>query len=158
MSSTIFQLSTEPIAPEDRITDSDLPEYFRYTIADYYNYDTDRAGNLEAFRIAMQRVVEFSDDDESFTFVENGRQKYFLRAYETFLEQARILSGISLEAFAGETPFDIGMAMYRLGVAYIDKFGFYVYIDDNLMPMDEWIREYDLSDRYYIGGIIDYHS
>ena len=53
--------------------------------------------------------------------------------------------------------YDIGMAMYKLNEAYQDKFSFYIYYQDKLKTLDEWIRETDLSGSFYFGGTLDYH-
>ena len=53
--------------------------------------------------------------------------------------------------------YDIGMAMYKLNEAYQDKFSFYIYYQDKLKTLDEWIRETDLSESFYFGGTLDYH-
>ena len=49
------------------------------------------------------------------------------------------------------------MAMYKLNEAYQDKFSFYIYYQDKLKTLDEWIRETDLSESFYFGGTLDYH-
>lgn len=34
----------------------------------------------------------------------------------------------------------------------------YVWLDDdNIMPLDEFIRNAEVGTRYYIGGVVDYH-
>lgn len=38
-----------------------------------------------------------------------------------------------------------------------DKFSLYVYFNDELKSLDEWIRETDLSGSFYFGGTLDYH-
>ena len=90
-------------------------------------------------------------------FKSDAKKKYFHRQYYAFLDKARELTGISLEAFCAETPYDIGMAMYKLNEAYQDKFSFYIYYRDELKTLDEWIRETDLSGSFYFGGTLDYH-
>ena len=37
------------------------------------------------------------------------------------------------------------------------KFSLYVYFNDELKSLDEWIRETDLSGSFYFGGTLDYH-
>ena len=73
------------------------------------------------------------------------------------MKQACELTGISLDAFVGEAKYDIGMAMYKLNEHYQDKFSLYVYFNDELKSLDEWIRETDLSGSFYFGGTLDYH-
>ena len=48
------------------------------------------------------------------------------------------------------------MAMYKLNEHYQDKFSLYVYFNDELKSLDEWIRETDLSGSFYFGGTLDY--
>ena len=105
----------------------------------------------------VAHIVDVAEDGESFTFKPNAKKKYFHRQYYAFLDKARELTGISIEAFCAETPYDIGMAMYKLNEAYQDKFSFYIYYQDELKTLDEWIRETDLSESFYFGGTLDYH-
>ena len=49
------------------------------------------------------------------------------------------------------------MAMYKLNEQYQDKFSLYIYFNDELKSLDEWIRETDLSGSFYFGGTLDYH-
>ena len=82
---------------------------------------------------------------------------YCLSKYHAFLDKACELTGISLDAFVGEAKYDIGMAMYKLNEHYQDKFSLYVYFNDELKSLDEWIRETDLNGSFYFGGTLDYH-
>ena len=47
--------------------------------------------------------------------------------------------------------------LHKLNEAYQDKFSFYIYYQDELKTLDEWIRETDLSESFYFGGTLDYH-
>lgn len=51
----------------------------------------------------------------------------------------------------------IGMALYKLNDCFNDKFSFYIYFQDELKTLDDWIRETDLSGSFYFGGTLDYH-
>ena len=46
----------------------------------------------------------------------------------------------------------VALACYDL-----PKFSFYIYYQDKLKTLDEWIRETDLSESFYFGGTLDYH-
>ena len=46
---------------------------------------------------------------------------------------------------------------HKLNEHYQDKFSLYVYFNDELKSLDEWIRETDLSGSFYFGGTLDYH-
>lgn len=157
MHSRIIELSDEPIMAHERMCECSVPEWFYYSVADYTNAATDRDQDIKWFLEEVVRVVDVSEDGESFTFKPKAKQKYFERQYHAFLDKVCELSGISLDAFVGETKYDIGMAMYKLKEHYADKFGFYIYFKDQLKTLDDWIRETDLSGSFYFGGTLDYH-
>ena len=157
MHSRIIELSNEPILKHERMCESLVPEWFYHSIADYTDADTDRDHDIKWFLESVARVVDVAEDGESFTFKPKAKQKYFERQYHAFLNKTCELTGISLDAFVGETKYDIGMAMYKLNEQYQDKFSLYIYFNDELKSLDEWIRETDLSGFFYFGGTLDYH-
>lgn len=153
MHSRIIELSKDPILKHERMCESSVPDWFYHSIADYTDADTDRDHDIKWFLDAVARVVDVAEDGKSFTFKPKAKQKYFERQYHAFLDKACELTGISLDAFVGEAKYDIGMAMYKLNEHYQDKFSLYVYFNDELKSLDEWIRETDLSGSFYFGGI-----
>lgn len=132
MHSRIIELGNAPILPDDRMGECSVPEWFYHSIADYTDTETDRDEDLKWFLEIVAHIVDVAEDGESFTFKPNAKKKYFHRQYYAFLDKARELTGISIEAFCAETPYDIGMAMYKLNEAYQDKFSFYIYYQDKL--------------------------
>lgn len=112
MHSRIIELGNEPILPDDRMGECSVPEWFYHSIADYTDEETDRDEDLKWFLEIVAHIVDVAEDGESFTFKPNAKKKYFHRQYYAFLDKARELTGISIEAFCAETPYDIGMAMY----------------------------------------------
>lgn len=157
MHSRIIELSDEPILAHERICESTVPEWFYHSVADYTDAESDRGHDIKWFLEVVARVVDVAEDGESFTFKPKAKQKYFERQYHAFLDKACELTGISLDAFVGETKYDIGMAMYKLKELFADKFSFYIYYKDELKTLDDWIRETDLSGSFYFGGTLDYH-
>lgn len=157
MHSRIFEIGKEPIQPAERLAVDTIPEWFFEAIADYASANTNREADIKWFVGELANVIEASEDGESFSFLPDGKLSYFRRKFNTFLEQANILTGISLEAFAGETKFEIDMAMYRLNAAYDDNFELYIYIDGTLITVDSWIRSGKLNGSFYFGGTIDFH-
>lgn len=157
MHSRIVELSNEPILVDERLSEDSIPEWFYHTVADYTNADTDRNQDIKWFLEHVGSIVDVAENGLSFSFKPNAKQMYFRRSYHAFLEKARELTGISLDAFSGETKCDIGMAMYKLNSFYNDTFGFYIYYQDELKTLDDWIRETDLSGSFYFGGTLDYH-
>ena len=126
MHSRIIELGNAPILPDDRMGECSVPEWFYHSIADYTNAETDRDEDLKWFLEIVAHIVDVAEDGESFTFKPNAKKKYFHRQYYAFLDKARELTGISIEAFCAETPYDIGMAMYKLNEAYQDK----IFVDE----------------------------
>lgn len=121
MHSRIIELGNAPILPDDRMGECSVPEWFYHSIADYTNAETNRDEDLKWFLEIVAHIVDVAEDGESFTFKPNAKKKYFHRQYYAFLDKARELTGISIEAFCAETPYDIGMAMYKLNEAYQDS-------------------------------------
>ena len=108
MHSRIIELGNAPILPDDRMGECSVPEWFYHSIADYTNAETDRDEDLKWFLEIVAHIVDVAEDGESFTFKPNAKKKYFHRQYYAFLDKARELTGISIEAFCAETPYDIG--------------------------------------------------
>ena len=149
MHSRIIELSKDPILKHERMCESSVPDWFYHSIADYTDADTDRDHDIKWFLDAVARVVDVAEDGKSFTFKPKAKQKYFERQYHAFLDKACELTGISLDAFVGEAKYDIGMAMYKLNEHYQDKFSLYVYFNDELKSLDQWIRETALSGSFF---------
>lgn len=59
--------------------------------------------DLKWFLEIVAHIVDVAEDGESFTFKPNAKKKYFHRQYYAFLDKARELTGISIEAFCAET-------------------------------------------------------
>ena len=160
MHSRVFEIGSAPIPLEERASLSDLPDWFFEVIADYGVDipDAQREGELDWF------IGRFDGnchrDGEKITFKQQTKEDYFKAKHEKFLTAVAALMNCSLDDFAGSTSnTDLNGKVYALTSAYNDKFGFYVYDweGDGLCTMDQWLRSADLSQEYYIGGIIDYH-
>lgn len=126
MHSRIIELSKDPILKHERMCESSVPDWFYHSIADYTDADTDRDHDIKWFLDAVAGAVDVAEDGKSFTFKPKAKQKYFERQYHAFLGQACELTGISLDAFVGETKYDIGMAMYKLNEHYQDTRVFHI--------------------------------
>lgn len=157
MHSRIFQVSRDPIPVADRISESSIPDWFFSSVADYVNADTDRSADIQWLLSAYKPFMMVGREPDSIVFTADAKRIYFRPRYQKFLEKAMELSNSSLEAFIGLTPQGIGIPMYELNSSYNDKFGFYIYYDDTLWTMDEWMRETDLREPFFVGGTVDYH-
>ena len=156
-SGTIFQIGREPINKNKHMTSSDIPEDFYAAIAEYIDDGCDRERNIQFFIELFGDQILLSDNGESFTFRPAVKQTYFRRKYSAFIDKAAELSGVSLDAFVGKTPYPISSAMYELNRAFSDRFGNYVYCDGDLYPLDQWVREESLKGTYFFGETIDFN-
>jgi hypothetical protein len=157
MHSRIFELSRTPVHPEDRFNTNDIPDGFYHNIADYAIDETNRAEDIAWFVSCYRSIIAIGEDGESITFDHMAKQDYFRFKHQKFIEKAAELSAVSLDAFVGDTPYPIDFAVYELNDAYKDKFGFYIYYENELVPMDEFMRTFSLEGIFYFGGTVDYH-
>lgn len=159
MHSKIFQMSEEPIKPDDYKTADDYLDTGFMQIADYTDDldDEGRKGCIEWLAKYLESGAEIKDG----VLEIKDKKKLFERSFESFKAAASQLTFISFDNFC-EPEFsaeaeDMGYAMYKLNAAYSDKYGFYVDIDDFPVPINDFLRRAHDGDRYYIGAVIDYH-
>lgn len=154
---TIFEIGRVPIDPDKRMTANDIPEDFYMTIAEYIDDECDRGDNLKYFIELFGDQIQVSDDGESFMFRSTTKETYFRRKYRAFIKKATELAGVSLDTFVGKTPYPISSAMHELNRSFSDRFGNYIYCDEELVPLDQWVREESLKGTYYFGETIDFN-
>ena len=160
MHSRIYQITTAPITPEEYLTDNDFYEHwFIGSIADYVDDDINREYELSCFRESLEesKVAVFSSDD-SFTILPDGKEAYFNGAYRSFMEVIKKATAVSLAEFSGTCDNDCASLTYKIKSSFCEEFGPYVSSDEfDTIPLDEFIRDAVPGERYYIGGILDYH-
>jgi hypothetical protein len=157
MHSRIYQISENPIEPADYINAELYSDHwFVSQIADYVNGDVDRSSDIEWLRKYLEstEAVTFSDDS-SFVLNEGGKERYFERSCVQFKKARDKTLGLTLSEFAAGG--ELSMTMWNLRDAYCDKYSFYAEYEDELIPMDAFIRRTVPGTRYYIGGTVDYH-
>lgn len=160
MHSRVFEISRSPIEIAQRLDPYELPEWFCSGIADYVDNtrEEDREEELNWFTSRFGGHCKRSGN--TVVFDPDTKKDYFQHDYAKFREAAAILAVCDYEDFCGSNPVsDFEMTIRQLKSSYEDQFGFYVYDRDNeeLMTMDSWIRQTDLSGPLYVGGIVDYH-
>lgn len=157
MHGKIFQITKEKYNESAWISSDDYYDHwFVGAIADYVSDDVDRKECIEWLKTSLNGAINIRGN--ILTIVDKG--KYFERKFAEFREQLDALTKISAEQFMGNEPSDIDMTVYRLKEAYDDKYGYYV--DDcgewgGLGTFDDFMRRSTNGERYYIGGIVDYH-
>ena len=163
--SRIFQISEKPLVQENFITDDDFHEHwFVGSVAEYVSGDNDRSEDIRCLRdrLTNLRVARFGIDKSysriSFVILPEGKERYFSHAYERFVEARKKTIEMGLPEFASGVVF-AGLA-HQMESAFCEKFAFYVSQNENefdIVPLDEFIRGAEVGQRYYIGGVLDYH-
>lgn len=161
MHSRIFQISKETIDVSDYIEASDIPEGFQSGIADYVVDVEDRTAELKCLMESFGGIFVPEPGEDSFRIAPNGKKAYFSGGYKRFRELCALMLTTTMEAFigmeAGPEDKALSFLMYELNEAYSSKYGYYIYEDDELLPLPEWLRVADPQAIYHIGNVLDYH-
>jgi len=160
MHSRIFELSTKEVPEKDWVKIDDLPESFFGRISDWADEVEKEYRNSD-----INWLIQFfkglgKREGDTISFQPDLKEQFFRTNYLKFVEAANRLAQCSYEEFAGiKISSQFRMAHYELKEAFDDEFGFYIYDHNNceLCTLDSWIRDADLTKKYYVGGIIDYH-
>lgn len=152
MHSRIFQIERHEVDKDDFIDSYSIPDWFTDTIADYTDDECDRDSDIEWLMGSIGLYATL--DGEKLTFNSDPRL-YFKERYDEFTRIASELSKASFDDFASG---EIGHEKWRLNQAYEDRYGFYVYQNDGMETLTEWMRQVKAGDVFYIGGTVDYHA
>lgn len=156
----IYELSSSPVPEDNRYSIFEIPDWFHGFIADSV-YDTDgeeRESAIESFVRDLGTLCSYEDGKLSFTG--DVKERYFKNSFASFQEAVAKLVTTDYREFSGqEHSHEFICAMTNLKQAYEEKFDHYVYLKDSeeLIPMDAWVRDLDLSEVFFFGGVIDYH-
>lgn len=153
MHNMIFQLSDEPIQKENFLQEEILYGSFVGEVADYVSSDVDRDAEIKSFVESELEPygVFYNPSEQSIIFMQNFKRKYFEKQYQKFQEY---VSKITMKIFAGYSDTS---ALYQLQMTIERQFETYIFIDNNYMTLDEFIRNMKEGQKYYFGSAIDYH-
>lgn len=163
MHSRIFQIEHNPVDPEDRICEDSIPEWFTSSVADYVSdiKEERRDEDIEwLMNSDLGKVCKRDGDKITFSIDVSA---FFEDDFQKFKNTLEGLTNVTLAEFAGGKPPNIKYdqslhhLMFLLNDAYDDKYGFYVWSEEELWTMNEWMRRIDPCSVYYIGGVVDYH-
>lgn len=162
MHSRIFQVGTTEIAPSDYIQPDEVSDRLYYNgVADYVADVEDRCEELKYLMESFKNIFVKGPNQFSFQIAEGGKEHYFKPGYKRFRELCAQMTTLSLDAFIGKESGPenkpMFLLMYELDEAYEAKFGYYIYEDDTLEPLAEWLRNADTGVTYYFGNVLDYH-
>lgn len=145
----IVELSHEPIETLFRVGATTIEEDdgFMATVADYVaDIECPYEEAVQTFLDELGEAVTFDPADNSITFV--NKEAFFQESYELF---KKIVNNLTLENF-----MDHRWA-WNATECIKSSFGTYIYY---YYPkqIDEFVRdEVHNGDKFYIGGICDYH-
>lgn len=172
MHKRIYQLSTSPIEKDEFITIEDIsyaPFNFVGEIADYVDDIPEaqsssayvelyrslaHANNIKPFSVNMTKL---SGAPEVIMFGEGFREAYFTEKFKRFRDVLDRLSGVDLDGFSNNIHAGVPFLIFRLNNTYNEKYGHYIWIDDDLLTLDEFARSCELNTPYYFGNVLDYH-
>lgn len=157
MHSVIIQLGVEPLKKEEYVSEEEFfcDHWFTNEIADYVSDCSDEE-RLDALNILSNRSgIEVSEDEGGKYIVVTDKEKFFEQAYNSFQENLKKLSNLSLKGFS-RYDSSVDWSIRKLNENYEDKQGIYIYQYRELCTIAEFVRFYD-GGKYYIGGVLDYH-
>lgn len=160
MHSTVYEISEHPIPANQQAALSYLPDWFYASVCDYTEKMTtsEREDSIRELEDCLGS--QCSRTGNKLTFSPQFKQGYFKENFKYFKAAAKALAETEYDVFAGISPsaaFD--MALNSMTESYADKHTFYVYCPERkeLAPLDNWLRNIDVSKPFYLGGTINYH-
>lgn len=153
MHSRIFQIEKEVVPEEERIDSDCIPEWFTNSVADYTSDATDREDDIDWLMAAALGDICSAEGDK-LTFSSDVR-RYFKDKHDAFVKAAERLTKVEFDDFVSD--HGVYSILFNLKEAYDDKYGFYVYSNDELYTLDAFMRTVQDGEVYYIGGTVDYH-
>lgn len=159
MHSTVFEISHYPQAKKSDAPQY-LPDWFYETVCDCTAKISDYEREHEIQQLTHRLGSHCTRNGNKLSFSPKFKQQYFKESFQYFKAAAEALAETEYDVFAGIVPaaaFDL--ALSGIAESYADKRSFYVYCPDNeeLSPLDNWLRKADLSEPVYIRDAINYH-
>lgn len=156
----IYQITTRPLPIDEFIMVNDFIDHWIFgTISDSVNNNIDRNEEIQRFREWLEKLqaADFNNKGDVFVIPPGGKETYFMRAFSNFKETIKKAADITFEDFVGIS--DCFLLIYQMNNSYCDKNGTYVSSDEfGTIPFDEFMRDAETGKKYYINGIVYYHS
>ena len=157
MHSRIFQVSKNKITSDNRIYDSRYDDWFVGKVADYVVKSDNRKGDLE-WLTTCHKGLEITEKDGNTVLKIVSKEEYFEKSFNEFKGLIKKFSEYSIKDFVDSKNW---LDFWNLKASYDDEHGFYV--DDNdeyfgIATFDDFMRNAEDGDVYYMGVTFDYHS
>ena len=162
MHSRMFQIEDHPVLEDERMNSADFEEHwFTREIADYVTdvpyRDDDVYYFIDGVLLPLGEYVDlFRENGQPVFILHKGfRERYFAKTYERFcVALDKLSSEITLDSFASN---QIHSDLYTLRTLYDDRHGIWLYYDHEIFTLDQWMRSAVEGEKYYFGGVLDYH-
>ena len=154
MHSIIIQVGDKPIKKDAYISAKDFVDGFVPYIADYTANLNDQTID-EAINLVFDNNDIFELDTNKRTVLIKGKKEYFKESFYDFnayLE--RLQKKATIESF---TDGSLCCDWIALMMAYEDTHGIYISDENGLKTFDQWMREKENGELFFIGGVVDYH-
>lgn len=160
MHSSVIEVSRTPVPISERASTGHLPDWFYEQVCDYA--ENPDQGQRQGFIEQLSGQLDSSCvlDGDKLTISPHIKETYFRKAYCSFKAAAETLAQTDYKLFSGiRTEPSLSQNLDKLNSSYEDKLGVYIYRSESgeLVSLDRWLRTADLSQPFYIGGIINYH-
>ncbi len=151
----IFQIEAKPL--RDRLSSYDIPQWFTESVADYVSDECDDDKYEYEKLITALRGAAILREGHKLVFTADCKQ-YFRDKYKRFNVALENLRNTTFYDFTKSTGpgYRLTENLYRLNEEYEEKFGIYVYTNDDLIPLDRFLRYVNEGDVYYLGGVVDF--
>ena len=156
MHSRIFQVSKNRITKDNRINKWRYDDYFIGRIADYVVESEDTDEDLK-WLTTCKKGIEVVKKSKITILKIVSKEEYFESSFEEFQELIKKFNDYTLADFIDSKNW---MDFYQLKDSYDDKHGFYVDDTDEyfgITSFDDFMRNVENGDTYYIGNTFDYH-
>lgn len=163
MHGAIIELTTKPLKSEMRVKATRFDKegigaYIQWS--DYVRHSDSRQQDIEWFTKFVnescgQDILIYKQESNQLIFKQGFKRQFFGPRFD---KVKKLMSDLDLEAFASIKRDNF--QLYQLEKAIREPHGFQIFEDEQLEPLDDFIR-YSLDDSkdqvYYIGGVLDYH-
>lgn len=152
----VYQLSTEPIDGCDLMAESDFFDTpFLRSVAEgvtsEINTDTEKRILFDSME---KKGAVCNRENQTLKFPPAFIKTYFQGKFLRFKELAEDMRQIDLHLFCNgkllESKLDHAAACFN------DRLGSYVYIDDEIITFDEFVRDTNPEQVYYLGNVLGY--
>lgn len=164
MHSRIFELKSDK-TDENQLTESSIScETMSFYGIDYVSEMNESAtkDSIDWLKAVYAGAIDVDTDAGSFHV--SDPKKCMESDFKTFKQALEKLGSMTLDDFVKINTEHFGDSisfnMYLLNNAYADKSGFYIYMDDQIKPINEFIRDMpgDITKHtFYLGNVLDYH-